>query len=129
MAKSKVLIIDDEPDIIETLTYMLQARNYEIISASDGIEGLLKAKSESPDIILLDIMMPGMDGYEVCSKLKKDNSVKNIPVIMLTAKGDAEAVIKAHRLGANDYIVKPFNLPTLLNKLGKFPIKQQRRQQ
>jgi len=125
MAK-KILIIDDEPDVIDTLTFMLKARNFEVVSAPDGLSGLSLAKADKPDLILLDIMMPGMDGYEVCSKIKTDNATKHIPVIMLTAKGEGEAVTKAHRSGANDYIVKPFNLPTLLGRLNKY-IKQQKR--
>jgi len=125
MAK-KILIIDDEPDVIETLEFMLKARGFEIISASDGLSGISRAKADNPDLILLDIMMPGMDGYEVCSKLKRENATKNIPIIMLTAKGESDAVISAHKLGANDYIVKPYNLPTLLAKLNKF-IKTQKR--
>lgn len=119
MGKGKVLIIDDEPDIVETLTFMLEARNYDVVSAFDGLEGLAMVKAEQPDITLLDIMMPGMDGYDVCQKLKKDKNTKNMPIIMLTAKGENEAVIKAHKSGADDYIVKPFNLPTLVGKLNK----------
>ncbi|HGJ64773.1 TPA: response regulator [bacterium] len=125
MAK-KILIIDDEPDVIETLEFMLKARGFEIISASDGLSGLSRAKTDNPDLILLDIMMPGMDGYEVCSKLKRETATKNIPIIMLTAKGESDAVLSAHKSGANDYIVKPYNLPTLLAKLNKF-IKTQKR--
>jgi len=119
MVKSKILVVDDEPDIVDTVTFMLQARNFDVITASDGLEGLTKAISEHPDLILLDIMMPNMDGYELCYKLKKDKNMRNIPVIMLTARGENEAVIRAHKLGADDYIVKPFSLPTLISKLNK----------
>ena len=125
MAK-KILIIDDEPDVIDTLAFMLKARNFEVISAPDGLAGLSRVKADKPDLVLLDIMMPGMDGYEVCSKIKRDNATKNVPVIMLTARGEGEAVTKAHKSGADDYIVKPFNLPTLLARLNKF-IKQPKR--
>lgn len=119
MPKYKILIVDDEPDIVETLSFMLQARNFDVVTASDGLEALSKVKSERPDLVLLDIMMPGMDGYEVCIKLKTDKETKNIPVVMLTARGENEAVIRAHKAGANDYIVKPFTLPTLVNKLNR----------
>jgi DNA-binding response OmpR family regulator len=119
MGKEKILIIDDEPDIVETLTLMLQARNYDVVTAMDGTEGLAKVKTERPDITLLDIMMPGMSGYDVCQKLKTSNDTKKMPVIMLTAKGENEAVMKARKAGADDYIVKPFNLPTLVNKVNK----------
>lgn len=120
MKKGKILIIDDEPDIIETVSYMLQARNFSVVTAIDGFDGIEQAKVHKPDLILLDIMMPGMDGYETCLKLKSDKDTKNIPVIMFTAKGESESVLKAHKSGANDYIVKPFSLPTLLNKINRF---------
>jgi len=117
MGRGKVLIIDDEPDIVETLTFMLEARNYDVIAALDGAEGIVKVKTENPDVALLDIMMPGMDGYAVCNKLKSNDDTKNLPVIMLTAKGEGEAVIKAHKSGADDYIVKPFSSHELLTRL------------
>ena len=120
MGKSKILIVDDEPDIVETLLSLLQARNFDVITASDGLEGLSKASSEHPDLTILDVMMSGMDGYDVCLTLKNDKQTQNMPVIMLTAKEEKESIIKAHKSGADDYIIKPFNLPTLLSKLNKF---------
>lgn len=119
MPKGKILIIDDEKDIVDTLTLMLQARDYAVSSASDGQEGLDKAKNEQPGLILLDIMMPGIDGYGVCMKLKADKDTKNIPIVIISAKAERDSVIKCHNLGVSDFIVKPFNLPTLLGKLGK----------
>ncbi|MGB9597307.1 MAG: response regulator transcription factor [Candidatus Poribacteria bacterium] len=124
MPRYKILIVDDEPDIVETLSFMLQARNFDVVTASDGLEALSKVKSERPDLVLLDIMMPGMDGYDVCVKLKTDKETKNIPIVMLTARGENEAVIRAHKSGANDYIVKPFTLPTLVNKLNRLLYKE-----
>lgn len=120
MSKNKILLVDDEPDIVETAAFMLRARNYSVSTALGGSEGIEKAEKEDPDLILLDIMMPGVDGYEVCTKLKAGKSTKNIPIIMLTAKGESEAVLKSHTVGADDYVVKPFSLPTLLGKLNKF---------
>jgi len=120
MGKRKILVVDDEIDIVETLTFMLKSRGFEVIIAYDGGEGLAKAKSEHPDIILLDITMPVMDGINVCAKLKASKDTTKIPVIMFSAKGESESVALANRVGANDYIVKPFNLPALLTKLNKF---------
>ena len=120
MARSRILLVDDEPDIVETVAFMLQAHNYSVSIASGGLEGIKKAKTEDPDLIFLDIMMPDMNGYDTCVKLKADESTKHIPVIMLTAKGENAAVLKAHSIGADDYVVKPFSLPTLLSKLKKF---------
>ena len=120
MSKNRILLVDDEPDIIETAAFMLRARNYSVSTASGGLEGIKKAEKEYPDLILLDIMMPDVDGYEVCTKLKAGKNTKHIPIVMLTAKGESEAVLKSHSVGADDYVVKPFSLPTLLSKLNKF---------
>jgi len=120
MQKGKILIIDDERDIVNTLTLMLKARDYTVSTALDGQEGLEKAKNERPNLILLDIMMPGMDGYNVCMKLKSDRETRNIPVVIVSAKAERESIIKCHSIGASDFIAKPFNFPTLLGKLGKY---------
>ena len=120
MPKNKILIIDDEPEIIDMLTVVLKARNYLVISSLDGQHGIERVKKERPDLILLDILMPGTDGYSVCTKLKSDKETKNTPIIILSGMDEREAIIKCHNLGADDYIVKPFNLTTLLNKIRKF---------
>ena len=114
MPKGKILLIDDAPDIA---ALMLKSRGYQVDIAKDGLGGIEKAKSDHPDLILLDIMMPGMDGYEVCAKLKADPDVKEIPIIMVTAKDDPESVARCFEIGADNYIVKPFNLPALVGKL------------
>jgi len=124
MSKNKILVIDDEADIVDTVAFMLRSRGYDVITACDGGEGLTKIMLEQPDLVLLDIVMPVMDGFEVCHKLKRDKDAKKIPVIMFTARGDNEAVIKAKQFGADDYIVKPFNLPTLVNKINRLITKQ-----
>lgn len=120
MPKNKILVIDDESEIIDMLTVVLKARNYTVISALDGQRGIERVKKDRPDLILLDILMPGTDGYSVCTKLKTDKETKNIPVIILSGMDEREAIIKCHNLGADDYIVKPFNLTTLLTKIRKF---------
>ena len=120
MSKAKILIIDDEQGIVELVSLMLKARDYSIVSALEGQDGLDKAKAEQPDLILLDIMMPGMDGYAVCLKLKSSKDTKNIPVVIISGKAEREAIVKTHSLGGIDFIVKPFNLPTLLGKIGKY---------
>lgn len=118
--KKKVLVVDDEPDVRQLLLYRLQdVEGFEVIEAHDGIEALRQAKAEKPDIILLDIMLPVMDGYEVCRMLKKDENTKNIPVIMLTAKtmvGDMEKGVCA---GAVEYVMKPYDWAPTLNKIKK----------
>ena len=119
MRKKKILIIDDDPVIVKFLASTLQSRNYDVITASDGIIGLEEAKAKRPNLIILDIVMPTMDGYEVCFRLKKDRITKEIPVVMLTSVESKEAVKIAHQAGANDYIIKPIILTTLLTKITK----------
>lgn len=109
----KILIVDDEMDTLLPLKRSLQVEDYNIISASNGYEAIDKAKTEIPDLVLLDLMMPEMDGYEVCARLKKDARTKNIPIIMLTARDAVRDKVKGLDIGADDYVTKPFNLNEL----------------
>ncbi|CAG0972352.1 MAG: transcriptional regulator [Candidatus Methanoperedens nitroreducens] len=111
--RSKILLVDDEIDTLLPLKRSLEVEDYIVIGAGNGPEALIKAKTEIPDIILLDLMMPEMDGYEVCEKLKKDPITKNIPVIILTAKDAVRDKVKGLDIGADDYVTKPFNLNEL----------------
>ena len=119
MNKKRILVVDDEAELVKAIEIRLKQADYEILTAYDGLEGLEKAQKEKPDLILLDILMPNMDGYQTLQKLKEEESTKSIPVIMLTAKSQVDDVTKAADLGANDYIVKPFNHITLLEKIHK----------
>ncbi|HEX7575778.1 MAG TPA: response regulator [Candidatus Methanoperedens sp.] len=111
--RSKILLVDDEIDTLLPLKLSLEAEDYLVLGASNGFEALELAKTNIPDLILLDIMMPGMDGYEVCAQLKKDPVMRNIPVIMLTAKDAVREKVKGLDIGADDYVTKPFNLNEL----------------
>ena len=111
--KPKILIVDDEPFNVDYLEQELEDLNYETISAVNGQEALEKIVAESPDLILLDIMMPVMDGYAVLEKVKADPAMRNIPIIVISANNDLSSVIKGIKLGAEDYLPKPFE-PTLL---------------
>jgi two-component system alkaline phosphatase synthesis response regulator PhoP len=111
--REKILIVDDEVDALTALKVALESDGYNVIEALDGFEGISKAKSETPDVILLDIMMPGMDGFEVCRRLKSDPQLSSIPVIMLTAKGEVDDKVEGLEMGADDYVTKPFNLKEL----------------
>ncbi|RKY03493.1 hypothetical protein DRP77_06005 [Candidatus Poribacteria bacterium] len=117
--RRKVLLIDDEPEIIETVKFLLGLKNFEVVAAMDGVEGLEKAKSEKPDLILLDLILPKLNGYEVCARLKRDPDTKDIPVLILTARDEAESILRAYRAGADEYIVKPFTTTVLLEKINK----------
>lgn len=119
MAK-KILIVDDEKDLVEMLKMRLEANDYEIITAYNGEEGLEKAELCRPDLILLDIMMPGISGFEVLRRLKDNAWAKDIPVIMLTAKGDTNSIFKAEDMSVKDYIMKPYNSKVLLETIRRF---------
>ena len=105
---SKILIVDDNIYNLKLVGRILDNQNYRIEFAKDGENGIRLAKRNLPDIILLDIMMPGMDGYEVCKKLKSDPATEDIPIIFLSAKNDNESKIKGFECGGSDYIPKPF---------------------
>jgi len=120
MNKGKVLVVDDEVYILHILDFSLNAEGYEVITAEDGEQGLAKAKSEQPDLVVLDVMMPKIDGYEVCRQLKQDPKMKDVPVILLTAKGRDIDRKLGLEVGADDYITKPFSPNKLIEKIGSF---------
>lgn len=105
-----ILTVDDTPANIRLLTHYLEKQGYRVLTAEDGFEGFKAAIHHHPDLILLDIMMPGTDGYEVCELLKAEEETRDIPIVFLTAKADVEDKVKGFELGAADYITKPFNL-------------------
>ncbi|MDD5615911.1 MAG: response regulator [Candidatus Methanoperedens sp.] len=111
--RSIILIVDDDMDSLLPLKRSLERENYKVVEAYSGQEALQKASAETPDVILLDLMMPGMDGYEVCNRLKKEMNLKNTQIIMLTARDDVGDKIRGLDIGADDYVTKPFNLSEL----------------
>lgn len=116
MAK-RILLVDDEKDLVETVTFRLQANGYEVIPAYDGQEALEKAKKEKPDLIILDLMLPKMDGYKVCGLLKADARYNKIPIILFTARAQESDKKMGEETGANAYITKPFEPEALLGKI------------
>lgn len=119
MAK-KILLVDDEPHIVKLVSSRLRANGFEVIEALDGKAALQKAKSEAPDLILLDLMMPGVDGYEVCSSLKHDERYQKIPIVLFTAKaGEEDKRTGLEDCGADGYLTKPFEPQTLLAKVAE----------
>lgn len=117
MKHNKILIADDNENIREALTYLLEDEGYTLSLAKDGAETLRKAREVSPDILFLDIMMPEINGYDVCRTIKNDPDLKNIYVIMLTAKGQADEQERGKEVGADEYIVKPFSPMEILAKI------------
>ncbi|MCL2386005.1 MAG: response regulator transcription factor [Defluviitaleaceae bacterium] len=111
---ARILVVDDEKTIVDIVTYNLRKEGYETIEAHDGKSGLELALSQNPDLVILDIMMPGLDGYEVCTRLRK---VSQVPVIMLTAKAEEADKVLSFELGADDYITKPFGVRELLARV------------
>jgi two-component system alkaline phosphatase synthesis response regulator PhoP len=115
--RAKIMVVDDEPNIIQTLQDRLEMNDYTVISACNGKEGLDKAINEKPDIILLDVIMPIMDGHEMLERLRKTEAGKNIAVIMLSARSQTDDIARASTCGIEDYIIKPFDLSELLAKI------------
>jgi two-component system phosphate regulon response regulator PhoB len=117
MAKATILVIEDDPDIRELLSFSLAKEGWSVIMAVDGEEGLAALPSANPDCVVLDIMLPGMDGLEVLRALKVDPSRKRLPVIMTTAKGEESDVVAGLELGAEDYVVKPYSPKVLAARI------------
>ncbi len=113
----KILLVDDKAEVRELVKVTLDGSDYEFISAVNGLEAIEKATALKPDLILLDIMMPEMDGFEACRRIKENPKTKDIPIIILTAKGQDEDVKKGLDSGALDYFVKPFSPLDLLKKI------------
>jgi two-component system phosphate regulon response regulator PhoB len=119
MSKSKILVVEDDPDISELLQFNLEKSGYAPFWAENGEEALKLAQKQLPDLILLDILLPGLNGLEVCRRLKRDPALEHIPIIMVTAKGEEMDRIVGLELGADDYIVKPFSIREILLRIQK----------
>ncbi len=117
MSSEKILVVDDEDHIVELISYNLINSGYSVITANNGIDAVRIAKEENPNLILLDLMIPGLDGYDVCKAIRSDVNTKNTSIIMLTAKGEELDKILGLELGADDYITKPFSIRELLARI------------
>ncbi len=117
MSKFKILLVDDEPDILEFLSYNLEKEGYQVETAENGVEGLKKAKAIKPDLILLDIMMPEMDGIETCTQIRQDDSLNKTLVVFLSARTEEFSQLAGYEVGADDYITKPIKPKVLMSKI------------
>jgi two-component system alkaline phosphatase synthesis response regulator PhoP len=117
MAKEKILVVDDEEDILELLKFNLSREGYQVSCAASGEEALSQIRSKTPDLMVLDLMLPGTDGLEVTKSLKEDPETRNIPIVMLTAKGEEADIVTGLELGADDYITKPFSPRVLVARV------------
>jgi two-component system phosphate regulon response regulator PhoB len=117
MARPRILIIEDERGLTDVLTYSLQREGYDTIVAHDGPEGLRKAQMQLPDVILLDLMLPGLDGLDVCRELRAGERTRHVPILMLTAKAEETDQVVGFSIGADDYVTKPFSVKVLLQRI------------
>jgi len=117
MSKKKIMVVDDEADIRELIKFNLEKEGFDVVPVSDGETALEEARLRQPDLIILDVMLPGIDGIEVCFKLKSDNNYKSIPIVMLSAKSDESDQLVGLKIGADDYLVKPFSPKVLVAKI------------
>lgn len=131
MAKERILVVDDEEDILKLVEYNLSKEGYRVTCVETGEQALTEARQSIPDLIVLDLMLPGVDGLDVCRRLKIDSTTRKIPIIMLTAKGEEADIVTGLELGADDYITKPFSprvvvarVKTALRRTSEEPIEE-----
>jgi DNA-binding response OmpR family regulator len=120
MPTRTILLIDDEAEFAEMIKIRLEANGYQIDLAADGATGLAKAAADRPQLILLDVMMPGLDGFAVLRELRKDAATHSLPVIMLTARGEFKSITEAQTMGATDYLIKPVETKELLKLIARY---------
>ena len=128
MNRNKIVVIEDEPDIVEVVSYNPKREGYNVMSVDRGDEGINLIRNQSPSVVILDLMLPGMDGLSVCQQLKSDPLVRDIPVIIISAKGEESDIVIGLELGADDYLTKPFSPRELLARvkavLRRSPVKK-----
>jgi two-component system phosphate regulon response regulator PhoB len=117
MKKARILVVDDEPDLVELVAHHLRKEHYEVTTAGDGETALAEARRRVPDLVVLDLMLPGMDGLEVCRKLRADARTQHVPIVMLTAKGEESDAVIGLAQGADDYVRKPFGIKELVARI------------
>ncbi|MBM3975049.1 MAG: response regulator transcription factor [Planctomycetes bacterium] len=129
MAKPKILVIEDEPDILEVMQYNLAREGYKVVACRNGEQGLSRIRTDNPDLVILDLMLPGMDGVEVCRQVKSDPVIRSIPIIMVTAKAEESDIVLGLGIGADDYLGKPFSPRELIARvkvvLRRGPLREQ----
>jgi two-component system phosphate regulon response regulator PhoB len=117
MAKSKILIVEDEPSLVEVLSYNLQREGYDVAIAKEGREGLRKAQTHLPELVILDLMLPGLNGLDICRELRASQRTAGMSILMLTAKGEETDQVVGFAMGADDYVTKPFSVKVLMQRI------------
>jgi two-component system alkaline phosphatase synthesis response regulator PhoP len=120
----KILIVEDDPSFSRAVSHIIEKEGYDVISASNGLTGLRMAKEDKPDLLILDVMLPGLDGFEICSRLRADPQTAKLPIIMLSAKGQEADKTTGLKLGASEYLTKPVDRAVLLEKITALLAKQ-----
>ena len=115
--KKTILVVDDERDLLDLIEYNLKKEGYDVLKAEDGLEGIRMAKKYKPDLVLLDIMMPKMNGLEACEQIREDDEIKQTPIIFLTAKNDEKTEVRGLNLGADDFLTKPISTAKLVSRI------------
>jgi two-component system, OmpR family, alkaline phosphatase synthesis response regulator PhoP len=113
----KILIIEDDPSFSRAINHIIQKEGYDVITANNGLTGLRMAQEEKPDLLVLDVMLPGLDGFEICFRLRRDPPTASLPIIMLSAKGQDSDKVTGLKVGANEYLTKPVDRELLLEKI------------
>ena len=113
----RILIVEDDPSVLRATSFILEKEGYEVLTAVDGLEGLKKAKEDSPDLIILDVMLPGIDGFEICHSLRGEAQTAQLPILMFSAKGQESDKATGLKVGADEYLTKPIDREVLINKV------------
>lgn len=113
----RILIVEDDPGVLRATSYILEKEGYEVLSAQNGLEGLKKARDSNPDLLLLDVMLPGVDGFEICHSLRGEPETASLPILMFSAKGQESDKATGLKVGADEYITKPVDREVLLSKV------------
>ena len=117
--EKRILLVEDEPDILIIVKRLLESAGYDVVTACDGKDALEKARKTLPDLIILDLILPGLDGYQICGMLKHDRLYMNIPILILSARSESKDYELGIKVGADDYVKKPFETKTLLGKVAE----------
>jgi two-component system alkaline phosphatase synthesis response regulator PhoP len=117
LISKRILIVEDDPSVLRATSYILEKEGYEVISAQNGLEGLKMAKDSNPDLLLLDVMLPGIDGFEICHSLRGEPKTADLPILMFSAKGQESDKATGLKVGADEYITKPVDREVLLSKV------------
>jgi DNA-binding response OmpR family regulator len=120
LISKRILIVEDDPSVLRATSYILEKEGYEVISAQNGLEGLKKARESNPDLLLLDVMLPGIDGFEICHTLRGEPKTANLPILMFSAKGQESDKATGLKVGADEYITKPVDREVLLSKVASW---------